>query len=548
TTKTSFSSTSDWIALANISQVYTGSFTAPATAGWVEIVLDTPFTYDGSSNLVIGFDENTQGYHSYGDEFYCYSSGSNRSIYYYSDTTNPNPASPPSGTVTGYNPNIRIFASGYSADPGIAINTNNINFGSVLLTSPVFQILTITNSGGENLTGLIRINNNFSIQEMDGSRSKQEILERLETRNTRMNINFSISPLQSQSYIISHSTDNLGEFSGSIAITSNDPVNQNIEIPLWLEVVNPPSISLNIQNIEMSMQPGLTATHDLSIINTGDLDLTCSLNLQITEAREVTEIFTANFDDHDLSDWAIDYLYSADHTWHIADSYGSSSLDGSSFLFIDSDAASYNDINDIIETPAFNVSAYEEITIEFDHYFRKWSEEIIDVDFWTGSEWINIGSWQGESVGSWTSPSHFIYTLTNEGYSDVKLRFHYYNAHWEYYWAIDNLVVSGLGTPAPQWVTLPSEFTSLTVTPDTSQDITLNFSSVDFVAGQYTASLNIQSNSALNNSLSIPITLTISELENEPDWQPVIYPNNSATIYAEVTHLSDEIADDDIIS
>ena len=30
--------------------------------------------------------------------------------------------------------------------------------------------------------------------------------------------------------------------------------------------------------------------------------------------------------------------------------------------------------------------------------------------------------------------------------------------------------------------------------------------------------------------------------------KPVIYPNNSATIYAEVTHLSSDIAEDDIVS
>ena len=104
TVKTSFSSTSDWIPLTNLTEVYNGSFTAPATAGWIEIELTTPFTYDGTSNLVIGFDENSTDYHSNSDEFYCYATGSNRSIYYYNDTTNPNPTSPPSMSVSGNNP------------------------------------------------------------------------------------------------------------------------------------------------------------------------------------------------------------------------------------------------------------------------------------------------------------------------------------------------------------------------------------------------------------------------------------------------------------
>ncbi|MBI9032501.1 choice-of-anchor D domain-containing protein, partial [bacterium] len=969
TTKTSFSSTSDWIALANISQVYTGSFTAPATAGWVEIVLDTPFTYDGTSNLVIGFDENTQGYHSSGDEFYCYATASNRSIYYYSDSTNPNPASPVTGNLSGNNPNIRIFASstvaeaeialsttsldfgevilgnsvtsdftitniggsnlsgtitlpdnfsfasrnsekevvntrtasqnfslpagnnqtysvtftptvelcynsnvtishnadqypsyislvacgikpayssttrlisktlapdtqgtynyvinntgsgdlevlveitdaernsggpdtygytwkdineagvtydwidisstgtvvsegddtieaitlpftfsfygeeytevyvcsngflsftststaytnanipnstvpnaliapfwddlkptgaewgnvyyknfstysivqwenvshfnssnptnnetfqvilynngdikyqyhtvalntsctvgienqagddgllinynsaflvseyailittegvtpnwlsinndnlvipeggsetitvsfdatdlelgtynknlylisndpeneeitipvtlivGGTSEPNILVNTEAIDFGSVTTGDFVMETITITNIGGETLTGNINADNNFTITEARANVSKNEIMSAHQASRRVRNFDFSLASGATKSYDVSHSTATAASYSGDITITSNDPESSLITVPLTLEVIDPAQINVNPQSLALSLQPEQSADRTISISNTGDLDLTCSLNLQITEAREVTEIFTANFDDHNLSDWSIDFLYSADHTWHIADSYGSSSLDGSSFLFINSDAAGSGvDLDDTIETPTCNVSAYEEITIEFDHYFNAYQEEIADVDFWTGSEWINIGRWQNDDIGAWSAPVQFTHTLTNNGYTDVKLRFHYYEANYDWFWAIDNLVISGLGTPAPQWVTLPSEFTNLTVTPDTSQDITLNFSSVDFVAGQYTASLNIQSNSALNNSLSIPITLTISELENEPDWQPVIYPNNSATIYAEVTHLSDEIADDDIIS
>ncbi len=969
TTKTSFSSTSDWIALANITEVYNGTFTAPATAGWVEITLDTPFTYDGSSNLVIGIDENTSGYHASDDEFYCYSSGSNRSIYYYSDSINPDPASPVSGNLSGNNPNIRIFASSTSAEPNIVLNTTSLDFGEVILGNSVtrdftitntggasligtiilpdnftfatrnsekevvntrtssqnftlpagnnqtysiiftpttelcynsnieishnadqyssyislvacgikptyssetrlitktlapdtqdtynyvinnvgsgdlevlveitdadrytggpdaygytwkdsneagvtynwidisatgtiisegddtseamtlpftfsfygeeytslnvssngflsftstssvysnqtipnsadpnaiiapfwddlkpygtiwgnvyyqnfstysviqwenvshfsssqptdnetFQVIlynngdikyqyqtvenntsctvgienqagddgllinynsdflvdeyallisaggvspnwlsltndnllipegssetitlnfdanglelgtynknlylitndpdheeftipvtlivggssqadilvdkqeidfgsvtagefimetiTITNIGGETLTGNISADNGFTITEARANTSKNEIMAAHQAMRRIRNFDFSLTSGTSKSYDVSHSTVTAGLFSGNITITSNDPESSLITLPLTLEVINPAQIDVNPQSLALNLQPEQSADRTISISNLGDLDLTCSLNLQVSGAREVTEIFTANFDNHDLSDWSIDYLYSADHTWHIADDYSDSSIDGSSFLFIDSDATGSSvDFDDTIETPTFNVSAYEEITIEFDHYFNSYQSEIADVDFWTGSQWINIGRWQGEDIGAWSVPSQFNHTLTNNGYTDVKLRFHYYEANYDWYWAIDNLVVSGQGSPTPQWVTLPSQYNNLTITPENSEDITLNFTSVDFIAGQYTASLNIQSNSAANNFLSIPITLTVSELENEPDWQPVIYPNNSATIYAEVTHLSDEIAVDDIVS
>ena len=43
------------ITLADAYEVFTGTLSVPATAGWVTINLDTPFDYDGTSNLLIGF-------------------------------------------------------------------------------------------------------------------------------------------------------------------------------------------------------------------------------------------------------------------------------------------------------------------------------------------------------------------------------------------------------------------------------------------------------------------------------------------------------------
>ena len=42
------------ISLAEAEQVFSGTLSVPATAGWVTINLDSPFAYDGTSNLLIG--------------------------------------------------------------------------------------------------------------------------------------------------------------------------------------------------------------------------------------------------------------------------------------------------------------------------------------------------------------------------------------------------------------------------------------------------------------------------------------------------------------
>ena len=42
------------ISLADADEVFSGTLSVTTTAGWVTIDLDTPFDYDGTSNLLIG--------------------------------------------------------------------------------------------------------------------------------------------------------------------------------------------------------------------------------------------------------------------------------------------------------------------------------------------------------------------------------------------------------------------------------------------------------------------------------------------------------------
>jgi len=58
----------DWVPLSSMTQVFNGSVTA--NAGWVEITLSTPFTYDGIGNLVVAIDENSEYASDEGDDFY----------------------------------------------------------------------------------------------------------------------------------------------------------------------------------------------------------------------------------------------------------------------------------------------------------------------------------------------------------------------------------------------------------------------------------------------------------------------------------------------
>jgi hypothetical protein len=95
TTKTSFSSRSNWISYSDLTLVYDGSYSVSSTKGWYWIDFDTDFYYNNSDNLVIAVYEKTTGYHSASDEFYVADGGLDRVLTFYDDYTNPDPSSPP---------------------------------------------------------------------------------------------------------------------------------------------------------------------------------------------------------------------------------------------------------------------------------------------------------------------------------------------------------------------------------------------------------------------------------------------------------------------
>lgn len=105
TQKTSFNSTTDWIPVTALTSTFSGTVTFPAGNNWMEIVFTTPFIWNGVDNIVVAVDENQPSYSSSNSEWSVFQTGVSRGINYRSDSTNPDPASPPiaSGTSTSIN-------------------------------------------------------------------------------------------------------------------------------------------------------------------------------------------------------------------------------------------------------------------------------------------------------------------------------------------------------------------------------------------------------------------------------------------------------------
>jgi uncharacterized repeat protein (TIGR01451 family) len=115
---------------------------------------------------------------------------------------------------------------------------------------------------------------------------------------------------------------------------------------------------------------------------------------------------------------------------------------------VDSDWAGMFAFQDeqLISEPVSLVGATTAL-LDFDQFFHWYSSnqsEIGDVDVRssaTGGAWVNKLRQQG---GDSANPAHVSIDLTAEaaGAPDVQIRFHYYNARFEWYWQLDNVRVS----------------------------------------------------------------------------------------------------------
>ncbi|MBL7712970.1 MAG: hypothetical protein JNL13_10910, partial [Chitinophagaceae bacterium] len=106
TSKTSFSSTSDWVAVSSLTNVFSGIVTFPAAKNWLEVPLSSYFTWDGTSNIVIAVDENKPGF--YCSNNWTYTAKTNSSLYYRRDDIDIDPAAPPAGSRSANRANVQF--------------------------------------------------------------------------------------------------------------------------------------------------------------------------------------------------------------------------------------------------------------------------------------------------------------------------------------------------------------------------------------------------------------------------------------------------------
>lgn len=93
TSQSDFADGASWVPSGVMSEVWSGVIT-PIAGDWMNISLNTPFYWDGVSNIVVGVHEITEGY-SCTANWASFDAGSNRGLSFYNDNILPDPMSPP---------------------------------------------------------------------------------------------------------------------------------------------------------------------------------------------------------------------------------------------------------------------------------------------------------------------------------------------------------------------------------------------------------------------------------------------------------------------
>jgi PKD repeat protein len=115
------------------------------------------------------------------------------------------------------------------------------------------------------------------------------------------------------------------------------------------------------------------------------------------------------------------------------------------FAIADSDfcgSGSYMDTT--LRSPAFNTSAMSSVVLEFksDYPYLWTALDVLDVDVFNGSVWTNVLRRSGTAYPGPETVQLDI-TAAAGGSPNARVRFHYYNANYEYWWSVDDVRVLG---------------------------------------------------------------------------------------------------------
>ena len=162
------------------------------------------------------------------------------------------------------------------------------------------------------------------------------------------------------------------------------------------------------------------------------------------------EPFMENFDEGLPETWTVVDGGSTTDTWFNVTPAGNpqsagSSLDGTPFMFADSDGAgSGSTMDEQMISPAIDAENADELYLMFDYlYINLATTEYFSVDVYDGDDWVEVFFSQVDS-GTWPWDVATTETIDVTEYANemFQVRFNYFSPGWNWYVAVDNVVVT----------------------------------------------------------------------------------------------------------
>ena len=260
--------------------------------------------------------------------------------------------------------------------------------------------------------------------------------------------------------------------------------------------------------------PSVTASANPMAVCPGvEFDLTSSSSLTWAPTTILNQNFNAA-----TNNWTTinnsQYGDPADAAWTLRPNnypYGGNTFrsnDNSQFYLSNSDDQGsswwYDEVTrTYLVSPSFSTVGYTSVSLDFYHFFREYSNSVARVEVSTdNSNWSTIATYQS-SRGDHTNFAHETIDLTAyAGRPNVYIRFYYY-AEYGWYWAVDNVRITGASAsaiPIVSWSSNPIGFSSSQPNiPDVTQGETTTYTV------SYTNPASLCSNSASVTVTNLPL-------------------------------------------
>lgn len=154
-----------------------------------------------------------------------------------------------------------------------------------------------------------------------------------------------------------------------------------------------------------------------------------------------TQVYGEDFSSGLPANWSVIDGYDDGKTWEVKYTqprgFIASTFLSPPYMMVDSDAAGSVDMDEQLISPSYDFSQYSRVYLRFNHLFWAYTDEKGDVDIrFDGGTWQNLKRYEKRN---YEGTVVIDISAVAGGRDHLQVRWHYYEANYDWFWAIDNV-------------------------------------------------------------------------------------------------------------